>query len=72
MTTNPPIKGHALRFDGKGQVEYEHTAAGMAFTGNVVGGCECGAQPPGWPNVSARETQRWHREHKAHLREAGS
>lgn len=71
-TANPPIKGHVLLYEGKGRVEYEHTADGMQFTGNVLGGCECGAQPPDWPMVSIRATKRWHREHKAQLRAAGS
>lgn len=35
------------------------------------GGCECGARPEGFPNVSRTRMKTWHRQHKADLRAQG-
>jgi hypothetical protein len=33
-----------------------------------TGGCQCGAKPPDFPNVSARKVKDWHRQHKEEIR----
>jgi hypothetical protein len=58
---NPPIPGHELLFEG-------HTNY-VWSSGTHLGGCRCGALPPEFPNLSVNAMKRWHREHKAALRE---
>lgn len=70
MKSNPPIKGHKLLHEGHSVRlidPYTDDYAGWSY------GCECGARPPlvdgRWdPGLNA--TKRWHREHKARIRDA--
>ena len=67
VKSNPPIQGHALLAEGgvtRTYDELDHVV--------LDGGCECGAQPPDWPDTSKNGTKRWHREHKAKLRSGGA
>lgn len=66
--SNPPIRGHKLLAEGRSFREYDHFGE---LIDDYAGGCECGAIPLDWPNVSINETKRWHREHKAALRAVG-
>jgi hypothetical protein len=59
VRANPPIPGHELLQEGHNPTTHRYV---------VRGGCRCGATPPGYPNVSASATKRWHRQHKAELR----
>ena len=61
MTPNPPIRGHALLFEGGQWRTWTSSQA--------RGGCECGAKPDGFPNVGVNEMKRWHRQHKVELRD---
>ena len=66
---NPPIPGHALLFEGL------TLPILSSYTGLIVahkGGCQCGAQPEGFPNLSTNAVKRWHRQHKADLRAEAS
>lgn len=67
MKPNPPIKGHKLLHEGHSVRLVDPVTdmyAGWSF------GCECGAKPD--PTLSINERKRWHRRHKAELREAAS
>lgn len=59
MKPNPPIKGHHLIAEGHVQKRYLADDSAEQY-----GGCQCGARPDGWPNVSIGATKRWHRDHK--------
>jgi hypothetical protein len=68
-TPNPPIPGHHLLNEGH-TFPVHHN---LAFTPSDApiehnGGCQCGAKPPDFPNVSKRRMQEWHRQHKEELR----
>lgn len=69
MNPNPPIRGHELLWEGHARQAVDWDTE-MYIPGKFLGGCRCGAQPPGWPDVSIGATKRWHREHKAQLRAA--
>jgi len=66
---NPPIPGHHLL--NEGHTFPVRNRDWSTFQEEVVdhnGGCQCGAKPEGFPNVSATKMKEWHRQHKAELR----
>jgi len=70
---NPPIPGHHLLNEGHVfRVEHEDRFydRGMfeAQPPKYSGGCQCGARPEEFPNVSTNQMKAWHRQHKAELR----
>lgn len=68
MKPNPPIKGHRLHGEGHIWLTWTDRYGGELFDEpRQVGGCECGAKPVGYPNVSVVAMKRWHRQHKAVL-----
>jgi hypothetical protein len=72
---NPPIPGHGLLHEGHAHRNINDETDDYFPAGHPdshSGGCYCGAKPPDWPNTSINATKRWHREHKAALREAAS
>ena len=75
MTTpNPPIPGHHLLNEGhvfRTHEEDRFPAAAAMIGGDVYkysGGCQCGALPAEFPNVSANQMKAWHRRHKEAVR----
>lgn len=71
-TPNPPIPGHHLLNEGLIlPVDHEDR-----FPRTVIeeeprsysGGCQCGARPDAFPNLSGRQMKAWHRQHKEELR----
>ena len=67
VNPNPPIKGHTLLAEGH-SYQLINPITDDYFD-EVQGGCWCGAKPDGWPNVSINAVKRWHRQHKAALRD---
>ena len=65
MKPNPPIPGHRLLHEG--YVWPWINPVTEMYDGHR-GGCECGARPSQFPNVSVGAMKRWHRAHKADLR----
>lgn len=63
---NPPIPGHHLLDEGMILPNYSVRDGIIGHTG----GCRCGAKPPGFPNVSKNQMQKWHRLHKEAIRAA--
>jgi hypothetical protein len=69
---NPPIPGHHLLNEGhifplrEGPGEFGHYEV-VGYDG----GCECGARPEKFPDMTGRQMKVWHREHKANLRAHG-
>jgi hypothetical protein len=69
MKPNPPIKGHALLYEGHAFRHFDPVTEDYDGTWNE--GCECGERPtPRLNSIGAMK--RWHRQHKAELREAQS
>jgi len=66
MKPNPPIRGHTLIAEGRVWQCLNRTTE--MYDGRWLGGCECGAKPPGFPHISISSIKRWHRQHKADLR----
>lgn len=66
MKSNPPIRGHELiREGGVRRVRL------LDGTEKTVGGCRCGALPPGFDmSVAPNAVKRWHRQHKEEIRAA--
>lgn len=64
---NPPIPGHALIGEGLTWPQYDHEGEVVG----IAGGCRCGEKPEGFPNLSIYAMKRWHRQHKAELRQDG-
>jgi hypothetical protein len=72
-TPNPPIPGHHLLSEGSVWRKPRDDRFPYSYDPKEIeheGGCQCGARPPEFPNVSRKAMQRWHREHKAELRRA--
>jgi hypothetical protein len=69
-TPNPPIPGHHLLDEGAVWPIYDDSVHSRGVTGHS-GGCQCGAKPPGFPNVSRNAMKEWHRGHKEEIRAAG-
>lgn len=70
MKPNAPIPGHHLLHEG-GVFKKHLPWNGSLYQDNepvLTGGCECGAKPPSFPDVSMNAMKRWHRQHKAELR----
>jgi len=70
-TPNPPIPGHHLLHEGHilpihSELHFPRLT-GEEIEGHT-GGCQCGAKPPDFPNVSARKVKDWHRQHKEEIR----
>ena len=70
-TPNPPIPGHHLLHEGH-IVPIHQSLHFPRLTGEEVpgheGGCQCGAKPEGFPNLSVNKMKEWHRLHKEELR----
>ena len=62
ISNSAESRGHHLLYEGGSLTIWENGKA------NVTGGCECGAQPGKFPNVSTKAMQRWHRQHKDDIR----
>lgn len=71
-TPNPPIPGHHLLNEGLIlPVDHEDRFPRASIEEEprrFSGGCQCGARPDGFPNLSARQMKAWHRQHKEELR----
>lgn len=69
---NPPIRGHHLLSEGAVFKRHKPftTLATLHDNDGVEwhGGCQCGAKPPEFPDISMRKMKAWHRQHKAELR----
>ena len=68
LKPNPPIPGHELLYEGGTQPIWGDAKSPWGSVQGHKGGCACGAQPPGFPNVSNNKMKQWHREHKAQIR----
>lgn len=66
-TMNLPIPGHELIAEG-----HTRTWVGRDGATRYSGGCRCGEKPEGFPDASIYATKRWHRQHKAELRQDGA
>jgi hypothetical protein len=70
---NPPIPGHHLVNEGHvfrlhHVDQFPSTSLFAAEEPQYSGGCQCGARPPDFPNVSTNAMKAWHRTHKEELR----
>jgi hypothetical protein len=70
-TPNPPIPGHHLLNEGHIHRIFQDDRfpqVGSVEKPQHSGGCQCGARPPEFPNVSVNKMKEWHRQHKEELR----
>lgn len=72
-TPNPPIPGHHLLGEGsifpvRQTFRFPYSSGDQPVADEFNGGCQCGAKPPGFPNLSRNAVKAWHREHKAEIR----
>lgn len=68
---NPPIAGHELLNEGHTHIAHwsETRPESLWSPPKTIGGCACGAQPEDLATISINGMKRWHREHKAAIRE---
>jgi hypothetical protein len=72
-TPNPPIPGHHLLNEGHvWRLHHDDRFFDRTLYQDGVpeysGGCQCGARPSEFPNLSTKKMKDWHRQHKEELR----